>query len=274
MLREIVKTRLLQDQFLILGILNLTPDSFSDGSLYFSPKQALDRALKLLEDGADILDLGGESTRPGAQLVDSDEEWRRLEPVIRSLKNIDEKILISIDTSKPLIMKKAVDLGVSCINNVCGLVDDKTLEYIASAQCSYIAMHMHGVPQTMQACPLVKNQVLEDVNHFFSLAHQKLLSCGFTKDRIWMDPGIGFGKTDSSNLLLLRSLKDFSEKYNMAVGLSRKSFLGRIFNIEKAQDRDLSSKAFEINAFFLGARMIRTHDVKNLKSIMLLGDRV
>lgn len=245
---------------LILGVLNYTPDSFSDGGRYKTPREAVDHFEKLLDTGADFVDVGCESTRPGAEPVDAVTEWERLEPLLVALDQKGLLPLTSLDTRSDLVARKCLKTSVRFFNNVEGLYRDETLRAIASeSQASYIAMHMHGVPQTMQEKPLSGETAVLEVNQFFRDATERLLQYGFTKDRLWLDPGIGFGKDDQANFALLRESRKLSECYNVCIGISRKGFLGRLFRLENPLERDSVSKALELGLWFAGAGMIRTH---------------
>jgi dihydropteroate synthase len=253
-----------------MGVVNLTPDSFSDGGRFLDPSAAVDHALALIDAGADWIDLGAESTRPGSIPVQDDEEWKRIEPVLRRLLS---KAHISVDTRHSSTIRRAVDAGVSMINNVAGLSDDATMEYAArSGKVSWVAMHMAGTPETMQLHPLGAKQALTEVEGFFDSAHRKLTQAGFGPQQIWMDPGIGFGKTDGANVGLLAKTLDFAKRWNIVIGVSRKSLIGRTLQIPDPLLRDGPSKMLELGSVIAGARMIRTHDVKGLEVLRRLLD--
>ena len=259
----------------IMGILNVTPDSFSDGGHFVNPEQAYSHARFLAENGADIVDIGAESTRPGSKPVDETEEWSRLKPVLELLKRRPLNARISIDTQKPEIMKKSVQYGVDVINDVSGGADDSTLKFLASENVTYICMHKYGDTASMQKNPLQARQALDAMESFYEKTYDRLLSMGFTKELIWLDPGIGFGKTDAANIQLLDQACDFCDRYNIVLGISRKSFIGRVLDIENATDRDTPSKMLELGLMFSGARAIRTHEVKalhKLKSLLYSDD--
>lgn len=258
---------------LIMGVINVTPDSFSDGGRYLSPEAALKQAERLIEEGADILDLGGESTKPGAPAVSEDEEWRRLEPVLRVLakKRRSRPVLLSIDTQKPVLMRRAADLGAAMINNVAGLCDAETLATLARYPgMHYLAMHMHGTPETMQREPLRASAAVRAVDHFFATAQDNLSRAGFSRDRIWLDPGIGFGKSDAGNVQLMARIPTWAAKHQVAIGVSRKSLIGRTLGIADAADRDPPTKTLELGLAIAGARLVRTHDVARLKKLLTL----
>jgi len=246
-----------------MGVVNLTPDSFSDGGRFLDPSAAVDHALALIDAGADWIDLGAESTRPGSIQVPPEEEWRRIEPVARKLIS---EARISVDTRHPSTIRRAVDAGISMINNVAGLSDEATMEYAArTGKVSWVAMHMAGTPETMQLHPLGAKQALTEVASFFDDAHKKLTHAGFEPQQIWMDPGIGFGKSDGANVALLAKTLDFAKLWNIVIGVSRKSLIGRTLQIPDPLLRDGPSKMLEFGSVMAGARMIRTHDVKGLE---------
>ncbi len=252
---------------LILGVINITPDSFSDGGKYLDPQAALTQIDQLLKDGADGIDLGAESTRPGSMPVDQEEEWRRLAPVLEQWKSSPRKALLSIDTCKPEIMRRCLDYPVDVINDVSGWADRRTLEAIAAKGCTYLSMHRHGHSVDMQVQPLDGQLALEQVSAFYEAAYRSLREAGFSEERIWLDPGIGFGKTDRANLGLLRQALQSVAQYHIVLGISRKSFLGRLLDIPEPSDRDSASKMLELSFLWAGVRAIRTHDVKRLSKI-------
>ena len=256
---------------LIMGVINLTPDSFSDGGDFFNPSKAFKKILDLMEEGADIIDIGAESTRPGAEPISVEEEWNRLFPVLERLSRSNLSIPLSIDTRRGEIMKRVIDsYDVSIINDVNGGADESVLEAIARRSLTYLAMHKHGCPQTMQQSPLTAGEALKEVAGFYQQTREKLLQFGFNPHQIWLDPGIGFGKTDAANLQLLKQVSEFTNSYNIAIGISRKSFLGRILDIKRPKDRDSASKMAEMSLLFANVKAIRTHDVAHLSVIKKL----
>lgn len=250
---------------LIMGIVNVTPDSFSDGGHFLEPTAALDHAKRLVDEGAEIIDLGAESTRPGAKPVSVDDEWLRLEPILKNVHRLSAQV--SVDTYKPEIMRRLLDYDVAIINDIRGGADDASLAAWAQAGRSYIAMHMHRDPQNMQIEPLEADAALQAVHSFYERTTQKLQGLGFASERIWLDPGIGFGKTDQANLYLIRDSLEKAKSLSLVLGISRKSFLGRLLGIEKAADRDSASKMLELNFLFAGVHAIRTHEVKSLRQL-------
>lgn len=257
----------------IMGVLNVTPDSFSDGdgksARWRDPGEVMDRALGLIADGADIIDIGAESTRPGAEPVDETEEWGRLFPILSRLTKANVGATISVDTRKPSLMLKAADQGALIINDVGGGAPEQTLTRLAAYPgMQYIAMHMHMNPKSMQQHPLGAHEASALVSAFFSSLEARLLAAGFPKAAIWLDPGIGFGKTDAANLTLMQMIHVWSKGFNIAVGVSRKSLIGRALGIGEPKDRDAPSKTLELGLAMLGARRIRTHAVAPLRRLL------
>jgi dihydropteroate synthase len=244
-----------------MGIVNVTPDSFSDGGLHADTGAAVAHARALLQAGADILDIGGESTRPGAQPVSLDEELHRVIPVIEALAA--EGVPLSIDTYKPEVMRAAVAAGASLINDVFALRQPGALEAAAQTSAAVCLMHMQGTPQTMQADPHYADVVTE-VTGFLA---QRVAACeaaGIDRHRIVVDPGFGFGKSTAHNIALLRGLGSIVRGTGqpLLAGLSRKSVLGRITAREQAADRVAGSVASALIAVQNGARLLRVHDVE------------
>lgn len=248
---------------LIMGIVNVTPDSFSDGGLYLSARQAIAHARNLIEEGVDILDIGGESTRPDSQSVSVDEELSRVIPVLEAL--VDTHVPISIDTSKPEVMKHAIEAGAFMINDVNALRSPGALEVIAHNNHVQIClMHMQGTPQDMQKSPQYKNIVAE-VKDFLQQRIDIVKAAGISQDRLVIDPGFGFGKTLQHNLALLNHLNEFTMLgVPVLAGLSRKSMLGAITGNDVTH-RIHESVAAALLAVVKGARIVRVHDVKASK---------
>ncbi len=249
----------------VMGIVNVTPDSFSDGGQYFSKNQAVEHALKLIEEGADSIDIGGESTRPGAEPVSPDEEMRRILPVIEELKKKRVKN-ISVDTRYPQTMEAAIQAGATVINDISGLVNDlQKLDLVAKYHIPVVVMHMQGQPKTMQD-KVIYNNVLDDVLSFFEGV---LDICGqnrIEKELLIFDPGIGFGKTDEHNLLILRNIKEFLRfDVPLLLGTSRKSFIGRLSGDKAVDNRLGGSLASIIWGLDQGVQFFRVHDVAETK---------
>ena len=244
----------------VMGIVNITPDSFSDGGRYISTNKAVEHALKLVEEGANILDIGGESTRPGATPVGLDEELSRVLPVIKALLEV-VKIPLSIDTYKPQVMQAAIAAGVSIVNDIKALQEPGALELVSKSGVGVCLMHMQGTPQTMQIAPQY-NEVVADVKAFLIMRLQASIVAGIEKNRILIDPGFGFGKRTEHNITLLQNLANIADiGQPLLVGLSRKSVLGQVLGDNQA-DRVSASIATSVIAVINGANVLRVHDVK------------
>jgi dihydropteroate synthase len=245
---------------LVMGIVNVTPDSFSDGGKFFDPARAVAHALELAAQGAEILDLGGESTRPGAEPVAEAEELRRVIPVVEQLAS-RVKIPLSIDTVKPAVARAALRAGASIVNDVAAhREDDAMWRVVAELGAGYICMHAQGTPQTMQTNPVYVD-VVREVGEFFGEWLEKLNACGVATDQVVLDVGIGFGKTVEHNLQLLAALRSFTKwQRPLLLGVSRKSFIGKLLGAEVAA-RLPASLACACLAVEAGAQIIRTHDV-------------
>ncbi len=243
----------------VMGVVNATPDSFSDGGQFDSLEKAFAHARRLIDEGADILDIGGESTRPGADTVTLDEEIRRTIPLIRAIREVSD-IPISIDTNKSGVMRAAVEAGASMINDVYAMQLGDALPVAAELGVPVCLMHMQGTPETMQKNPSYENVVAE-VKEFLRRRIDAAVEAGIDIDRIIVDPGFGFGKTIEHNLLLLRSLADFRELgARILAGLSRKRMIGTI--LDKPVDQRLhGSVALAVMAAMQGADILRVHDV-------------
>jgi dihydropteroate synthase len=244
----------------VMGVLNVTPDSFFDGGRYFEPSVAIAHGVSMAEQGADILDIGGESARPGAQPVSLQEELDRVLPVVETLRHQVE-VPISIDTSKPEVMREAVAAGAAMINDVNALRSPGALTAAAEMGVPVCLMHMQGRPRNMQYEPSYNN-VVEEVSEFLQARVDAALEAGLRPDQLVLDPGFGFGKTLRHNLELLNSLdKLVGLGYPVLAGLSRKSMLGRILKSED-EDRLAGSLTLAILACQQGAHIIRVHDVE------------
>ena len=244
----------------VMGIVNVTPDSFSDGGKYSSVDLAVEHALQLISEGADILDIGGESTRPGAMPVDLDEELRRVIPVIEALSKVTT-VPLSIDTYKPVVMRAAIEAGADIVNDICALREDGALEIVANSNAGICLMHMQGIPQTMQINPQYTD-VVSEVKQFLVDRANACLAHGIARERIMLDPGFGFGKTTVHNVALIQHLDSFLELgFPLLVGLSRKSVLGRIAGGDE-QQRLHAGLAASVISVMKGAKIVRVHDVK------------
>ncbi len=246
---------------LIMGIVNVTPDSFSDGGKYFTPSQAVEQALRLEDEGADILDIGGESTRPYSTPVAADEELRRVVPVIESLAD-RVQVPISIDTSKSQVARAALELGAEILNDVTGLEGDPAMLPLAcELEAGVCAMHMQGTPQTMQDAPAY-DDVVQDIFQYLLDRDAALQAAGIAPERICLDPGIGFGKTHDHNLRLVAVCERFLETGRpILAGHSRKGFIGHLLG-DKTSDRIAGSVAISLALARKGIQIIRVHDVK------------
>ena len=245
---------------LVMGVVNVTPDSFSDGGKFLSPAKAVAHALELAAQGAEILDIGGESTRPGAKPVDQAGEMRRVLPVIKKLA-AKIRIPISIDTMKPAVARAALEAGASIVNDVAAnRSDDAMWKIVAEFRAGYICMHAQGPPRTMQKNPAYAD-VVREVGEFFRGRLERLNACGISSDQAVFDPGIGFGKTPEHNLLLLANVRHFTKlKRPLLVGVSRKSFIGNLLGAT-VNERLPASLACATLAVAGGAQIIRAHDV-------------
>ena len=255
------------DQPRIAGIINVTPDSFSDGGLHFDASVAIAHGLRLVEEGADLLDVGGESTRPGAEEVSAEEEIRRVVPVIEALAK-QTSVPIAIDTSKPEVMRAAVAAGAGFINDVFALRRDGALDAAADLKVAVCLMHMQGEPRTMQQDPHY-DDVVSDVRRFLA---ERIFACemsGIDKKRIVVDPGFGFGKTLEHNLALLRALDQFAALgVPLLVGVSRKGMIGGLTGRENPADRAAGSAAAALLAVQKGAAIVRVHDVAATRDVL------
>ena len=244
---------------LVMGIVNVTPDSFSDGGRHLQHDAAVAHAHQLIAEGADIIDIGGESTRPGAQPVSVDEELERVIPVIESLRGV--AVPISIDTCKPQVMQAALAAGVQMVNDIDALQDDAAMKAVASGDAAVCLMHKQGTPQTMQLQPDYQNVVAE-VSAFLRARIAAAEAAGIQRNRIVIDPGFGFGKTLGHNLALLRQLEVLRELgVPILAGLSRKSMLGALTG-QQADQRLPASIAAALIAVQRGANIVRVHDVR------------
>jgi dihydropteroate synthase len=243
----------------VMGVLNVTPDSFSDGGRFQAVEAAVAHGLRLVEEGAAIVDIGGESTRPGAAPVSAEEEVRRVVPVVERLRQATEAI-ISVDTSKPEVIREAVAAGAGLINDVRALTEPGALDAIVTGGCAVCLMHMQGDPRTMQQAPSYVD-VVKEVKAFLEERAQACRAAGLPADRIAIDPGFGFGKTLEHNLELLRRLRELTGgEWPVLVGLSRKSMLGTLTG-RATGERVHGSVALAVISAMSGARIVRAHDV-------------
>lgn len=255
-----------------MGVLNVTPDSFSDGGQFLDTKVAIAQGLRLIEEGADILDIGGESTRPGATPVGEKEERRRVLPVIEALAG---KIPVSIDTMKPSVAREALRAGAVIVNDVAANRSDRAMwDVVAEFKAGYVLMHMQGTPQTMQDNPRYAN-VVQEVNEFFGERLKQLNAFGVAADQVILDVGIGFGKTIEHNLQLLGALNAFTKwERPILLGASRKGFIGRITGAETPAERLAGSLACACWGVASGANVIRAHDVAATRQAIQITQRI
>jgi dihydropteroate synthase len=248
--------------FTLMGVVNVTPDSFSDGGRYLDPERAISRGLELVGEGAAILDIGGESTRPGALPVGAQEELRRVLPVVEGLAAAGTEARISIDTSKAAVASKALEAGATCVNDVTALRGDPEMaSLVASAGVDVCLMHMLGEPRTMQEDPRY-DDVVSEVKAFLEERLRYAVERGVDEDRVLLDPGIGFGKTIEHNLELIARIDELVALGRpVVIGASRKSFIGRITGRPDPADRVAGTVAVNVLAYERGARVFRVHDV-------------
>jgi dihydropteroate synthase len=256
----------------LMGIVNVTPDSFSDGGLFLDPERAIAHGRELASEGAEILDVGGESTRPGAEAVGAEEELRRVAPVVEGLA--DGEAAISIDTSKLAVAEAALDAGAEIVNDVTALRAEPELAALcAERDTDVVLMHMLGDPRTMQENP-VYDDVVDDVRAFLAERIEFATAEGIDEERIWVDPGIGFGKTVEHNLELLRRLGELAELgQTIVVGTSRKSFIGKLTGAP-VQERLGGTIASSVIAFANGADVLRVHDVGPVREALIAAEAI
>ncbi len=261
---------------LVMGILNVTPDSFSDGGKFFTLESALERARQLIREGADIIDIGGESTRPGAEPVPEEEELRRVVPVIRAIRE-ESAVPISIDTYKATVAEAALDAGANIVNDISALrFDPQMVKVVARARVPVVLMHMLGEPRTMQQNP-VYTDVVREIKEF--LGERIAFARAHGIEKIIIDPGIGFGKTVAHNLEILRRLSELKELgCPILIGTSRKSFIGKLGGTEEhplpVQERLEGTIASNVIAVLNGAQIVRVHDVAATKKALAIVDAV
>ena len=249
----------------LFGILNLTPESFSDGGTHnASPEAAADFAAQMVADGADAIDLGAESTRPGSEEVPADEEIRRLLPALKLIRGRFPDLFLSIDTRKADVADAALAAGADCINDVSGLqFDPDTTAVVAAHHASLIVMHMRGTPETMQAPEnLVYDDLIADVSAFLLDAAEKAVRAGVDRARIMLDPGVGFSKTDEQNMTLIHRAAEFKKLgFPLFYGISRKGFIGRMYGIPCPADRDEATAQIQLELCRAGVHALRVHNI-------------
>lgn len=258
----------------IMGILNITPDSFSDGGLFIENDKALEHALQMAGDGADVIDIGGESTRPGAEKVTAMEEISRVVPVIKAIKNFDKNIFISIDTYKAITAREAIKAGADIVNDISGGTFEPEIMEIAAeagAGAGFIIMHINGTPDKMQENPVYSSKgIIYDIKNFFQERILSALSAGLKMENLMLDPGIGFGKTLKNNFEIIDKLAEFKEfGLPLLVGTSRKSMIGKVLGLN-ADKRLFGTAASVALCTAKGADMLRVHDVKEMRETALM----
>lgn len=256
----------------VLGILNCTPDSFSDGGSFDDPDTITRRMWEIAEEGADIVDVGGESTRPGAAAVDAETEWRRILPALKTAQKDGYPLPVSVDTMKCEVARRAVDEGAVVINDVSGLRHDPAIaELAAASRAGLIVMHMKGNPRTMQKSPRY-DDLIGEITRFLSDSIEIAESAGVGRESILVDPGIGFGKSLDHNLAILRGISTFGDLgAGVVIGTSRKSFLGQLLDLPVGERLEGSLATF-VASVLSGAHMIRVHDVREAVRAVRVAD--
>jgi dihydropteroate synthase len=254
-----------------MGIVNVTPDSFSDGGQFFDLTVAVAHALQLVADGADLLDIGGESTRPYSDPVTAEEELRRVLPVIEKLA-AEVRVPLSIDTSKATVARAAIKAGAEIINDITGLTGDPAmLDLAVETTAGVCAMHMQGTPQTMQDNPTYAD-VVGEVREYLRERRDALVAAGVSRERICLDPGIGFGKTHEHNIMLMRACHEFHAlECPLLVGHSRKGFLGKLIG-DKEADRTSATVGAALSLAVQGVQIVRVHDVRPVREALVAFD--
>jgi dihydropteroate synthase len=262
--------RLDLDRGAVVGVLNVTPDSFSDGGQFAGPGAAVTRGIEMIEEGAALVDVGGESTRPGAEPVELQEELRRIMPVVDGLAGVG--IRVSIDTSKSEVARAALSVGAVVVNDVTGFGDEAMVEVVAGSDCGVVVMHMQGTPGDMHHDPRYEDVVTE-VDDFLVEQAERLERAGVSRERIVVDPGLGFGKRAAHSVELLAHLDRLAgHGLPVMIGASRKGFLSTITGDESLAGRDLSTSVVTALGFARGARLFRVHDVAgSRKALSLVG---
>lgn len=258
----------------LMGILNVTPDSFSDGGLYDDTDRAVTHALRMVDEGADIIDVGGESTRPGAPVVDADEESRRVVPVIRELA-AQRRVVISIDTVKSTVARAAVQAGAAIVNDVSGLhADPLMVDVLRETGAGCVLMHMRGTPETMQTLTDY-DDLIDDLRNYFKATMQAATDAGVCEEQFMLDPGIGFAKTAEQNLELINGLERFRELGRpILMGPSRKSFIGKLLPGTEPKDRKWGTAGAVACCVLRGADVVRVHDVDEMRQVAVVANAI
>ncbi len=258
-------------QPLVMGIVNITPDSFSDGGLFFDKEHAIQHALGLHKDGAHIIDIGGESSRPGAKPISTEEEKMRVLPVINGIRKMSD-VLISIDTMKPEVARSALDAGANIINDISGFRNSGMVQVATEYQVPVVVMHMQGDPLIMQDNPVYHN-ILEEINHYLTRQVNTLVAEGCLRHNIIIDPGIGFGKSVEDNFTIIAHLEKFKTLgRTLLVGPSRKSFIGKTLMLP-VEDRVEGTSAAVTASVINGADIVRVHDVKEMSRVVKIAQK-
>jgi len=258
---------------IVMGVLNVTPDSFSDGGKFFDTDKAIKHGLQMAADGAAIIDVGGESTRPGAEPISIEEQIKRVIPVIEALAN-KINIPISIDTYNYEVTKAALNAGAAMLNDITALSDERMGKLAAEQQVPVVLMHMQGAPATMQAEPKYED-VVSEVLEFLSKRAKRAEKFGIPKERIFIDPGIGFGKTLEHNLELLRNIHKFvATGYRVCIGTSRKSFIGKLTGKENPANRIFGTAATVALCVAAGVSIVRVHDVAEMVEVLNIANKL
>ena len=257
-----------------MGVLNVTPDSFSDGGQFNEIDSAILHVDKMLKNGADIIDIGGESTKPGSEPVSDSEELKRIVPIIKAIKNEYEDILISVDTYKSSVAKKALEAGADFVNDISGLTfDDEMVSLLAQRNIPVVIMHINGKPKTMQK-NILYSDLISDMKRFFVKQCEYAINSGIKENNIIIDPGIGFGKTFDHNFTLLKRLKEFEDLgFPILIGPSRKAFIGDVLNLP-SNERVEGTIATIVAGILNGANIIRVHDVKEIKRATIVTEKI
>lgn len=268
------RTLVLGERTLIMGVLNVTPDSFSDGGKFLHPEAAVERALAMEREGADIVDVGGESSRPGSKALRADEEQDRILPVLRMLRG-KLKIPISVDTQKAEVAQAAISAGAEIVNDISALrFDSQLADLVARRRTGIILMHMRGKPQMMQKGPFAPD-VMRDVTKSLREALRRAKRAGIERSQILLDPGIGFGKNYRQNFEILARLPELGHlRYPVVVGTSRKAFIGAALGDAPAEQRVWGTAATVAASIFAGAHIVRVHDVKEMVQVAKVADRI
>jgi len=258
----------------VMGILNVTPDSFSDGGLFLDGGSAIERALRMEAEGADIIDIGGESTRPGSEPVSLEEELRRTIPVIEAISG-KLRIPVSIDTYKSEVARRAIEAGAAMVNDISGLrFDPEMAPTLSQHDIALVLMHIKGTPLNMQKNPAYTN-LFSEITEYLKESINIAIKCGIAKERIIVDPGIGFGKTREHNLQIINNLDRLSTLCRpVLVGVSRKSFIGSILNNAPASERLEGTAAAVAISVMKGANIVRVHDVREISRVVKVADAI